>query len=297
MSRPKQHHYVPQVYLRHFCTISNRNQLYFYDKVSHKTVLTNIKNIAQEKDFYSDMSKEDSDHYEKYYSSNVEPVLGKLLDHIIARSILNQTYDAPLLTSEDRRILSDMLFHQMFRTPNTRAVLHEKADAIMKPFAKQLLKNQDIKNDKELRTIAEKYLTMNEDTFKSFALPLAIDKSEYAQFFSLIDTMICVICDNQTKQGFITSDNPVVVFRELSQEVGLGCAGLGFFDSVIVYPITPCLAVYMVHDDPLFGAGFKEYENRKMPVSDKNLILKFNRLQGKQSIRQIYSQNPFLSIS
>ena len=54
----------------------------------------------------------------------------------------------------------------MFRTPNVRASLREKTDAIMKPFTKQLLKQPQLKNNKEFRAIIEKYRIMNEDTFK-----------------------------------------------------------------------------------------------------------------------------------
>ncbi len=48
----KLHHYIPQFYLKGFCDDQRKAQLYCVDKKARKSFISNVKNIASEKDFY-----------------------------------------------------------------------------------------------------------------------------------------------------------------------------------------------------------------------------------------------------
>lgn len=295
MSRQKQQHIVPKVYLRNFCDVKNKNQIYFYDIISDKTAMTNIDNVAQEKEFYSDISKEDKDYYEKYYSIHIEPELGKLLNHVImAATMYNNT---PLITDEHRQLLSKMLVFQMLRTRNARKLFREKADFVTKQLTTSLLKMPEIRKKKDFRTVVEKYRKLDENMFKELSLPATIDETRLASYCSLLDTMVCVFYDNFTNVDFITSDNPVVVKRmsDVSAEViGIGVAGLGHLDCIIAYPINPRLTVILLHRDFLLTSGFREYENRKHPIYQTEIVQTLNSWHFLQASRQVYSKSPFL---
>ena len=125
MTRPKQQHFVPRIYLQNFCTKENKHQIYFLDKQNGTSGKTNIVNVAQEKDFYVDISQQDKDSFEKYYSYNIEPTLGKLLERIVSVSVLGNE-NAPLLSYQDRKTLSYMIVHQMLRTRSARNLMREK---------------------------------------------------------------------------------------------------------------------------------------------------------------------------
>lgn len=51
MTNPKNHHYVPQSYLRRFST--DGSQIYVFDKFKQHQFVTNIKNVASETHFYN----------------------------------------------------------------------------------------------------------------------------------------------------------------------------------------------------------------------------------------------------
>ncbi len=292
MSKQKQH-FVPQVYLRHFCVGKKRNQIYFYDKISSKADITNVINVAQEKDFYSEISQDDKDRFEKYYSSIVEPTLGVLLNRIISTAVLC-TEKTPLLTKHDKHSLSKMLVYQMLRTRYARNLTREKADMISEPFMAQLLKVPEFKKRKDFRAIAEKYRILDDNTLKEISLPLTVDEERLTRYVALIDTMICTFYDNRTEEDFITSDNPVIIKRISTDDIGLGAAGLAHLDSMIFFPITPRLAVVLSHNEFLLSPAFREYENRRWQITQLDIVRTLNKWQFLQSSRQVYSSKPFI---
>ena len=291
LSRKKQQHIVPRLYLRNFCTAKNNEQLYFYDKVTKKRALTNINNIAQERDFYTDISQEDKYYYENYYSTDIEPLLGKLLSRIIVAATMSDI-KIPILNKDDRCLLSKMVTTQMMRTRSARNLMREKVDIVTDKLISQLLKKPEIEKNVNLRMTAERHRVLDEDLFKEMTIPVFVDETQLKKYFDILDSMICTFFDNQTAEGFITSDNHVVIYRTSTQEGGLGKAGLRYYDCVIAYPINPYLTAAFVHRDSLYGYAFREYENRKCPIDEPEIVHTLNRLHFIQASRQVYSKNP-----
>src|SRR5918995_1890339 len=57
MPEHERQHYVPQFYLKNFCNASNNRQIYCYDKVTNKSFVTTIENVAVGKLFYTASKK------------------------------------------------------------------------------------------------------------------------------------------------------------------------------------------------------------------------------------------------
>lgn len=291
MSNPRQQHFVPQVYLRNFCFDIAKNRLYFFDKNSKASGYTHIKNIAQERDFYSNESIENKYLYEKFFSDNVEPELGHILDRIISSSVLSYG-NAEIINTDDRKKLSNMLVYQMLRTCSARKFMREKADSVTGPFIESFLMLPQLKSNPELSKAIEQYRVLNEDKFKEIMLPEVIDPKRLVRYSTILDSMLCTFYKNNTDELFITSDNPVIVKQLLSNQIGLGSAGLGHVDCVIAYPINPHLAVILFHREFYIARGFIKYENRICPISQLEIVRTLNSWQHKQSSRQVYSRMP-----
>lgn len=291
MSNPKQHHFVPQVYLRNFCFDTAKSQLYFYDKKLKICKFTHVKNVAQEKDFYSNESIENKYLYEKFFSDNVEPELGRLLDRIISSSVLSYG-NAEIINVDDRKKLSNMLVYQMLRTCSARKFMREKADSVTGPFIERFLMLPQLKNNPELSKAIEPYRVLNEDRFKEIMLPEVIDPKRLERYSTILDSMLCTFYKNDTDELFITSDNPVIVKQLLSGQIGLGSAGLGQIDCIIAYPINPYLAVLLFHREFYVAHGLKKYKNRICPISQLEIVRTLNSWQRKQCSRQVYSRMP-----
>jgi len=295
MNRPKQHHYVPRVYLRLFHTMGVNDQIHFFDKVTKVSGKTNIKNVAQEKDFYAVDALEDMDCYEKQYSTDVEPILGKLLNRIISLAKLC-SYDAILLNSADRATMTEIIAHQMMRVPATRVFLREKADIVSDKTVERFLSSPMAKQYPELNEIAEDYRILNNNVFKELAVPLTFKLANYGSANPIIDAMVCTIFYNKTYEPFITSDNPVVIKNIMTGIFGLGKAGIGNADCLIAYPISPLLTAVLVHDNTIFSRRIKARENKSLYLTNVEIVRALNRYQHLQSTRQIYSNIP-ISIS
>lgn len=291
MMKEKQQHYVPQVYLRNFCSDLKRSQLYFLDIVSAQTGFTSIKNIAKEKDFYTDVSLEDICFYEHLFSTDVEPELGHVIDRIVSNSVLSIS-NSPIISEGDRKKISKLLVYQMLRTRKARDFMRMKADSISSSFIDYLVLSPLFQSNTEYRSVAEKYRVLADDVFKEISLSIMTDVNRVEKFSSILDEMLCILYVNRTDVGFITGDNPVIIKRLFSNQIGLGSAGLSHSDCTIVFPLTPRIAIIMVHQNPVFSPVLNKYNNRKCPVDQVEIVQTLNKWQLIQAARQVYSQTP-----
>lgn len=202
--------------------------------------------------------------------------------------------ETQLLNTVYRNILSKMLAYQMLRTRNARNLMRAKADLISSRTVKQFLDFPKLKENDLFRETVEKYQNMSEDLFKEIALPITIDDNRLNRFAKIFDSMLCVFYKNKTNEKFFISDCPLVIYRLVTQELGLGSAGLGYKDCIIAYPINPNLAAVFFHKDNLLASAFSKYENRRFPITERKNVLTLNRLQLAQCNRQVYSQSPII---
>jgi hypothetical protein len=185
-----------------------------------------------------------------------------------------------------------MLVTQMMRTRNARKLMQEKADMVSNQLVTQLYEIPEINKNKNLYSRIEKYRILDENTFKEISLPASIDDVRLEQYSAILDSMLCTFYENRTNEYFITSDNPVVIYRTSTQELGLGKAGIGHLDCMIAYPINSILTAVLVHKDSLYGLALSEFESRKLPIVQVEIVRTLNNLQLLQASRQVYSKKP-----
>lgn len=289
MSRRKQQHYVPKVYLKNFADDSTQ-QICVYDKSNKKRFRTKIHNVAQERDFYTEKSLEDPEYYEKYYATEVEPKLGKLLGKIRTSAVMVDN-DAELITLKERQILSRMIVHQLFRTKSARKYFREKSDQLTPQWIDELLQNKIFDDKPQHKDVIRKYRILSDELLKEIGLPILTESERLERFASLIDTMVCTFYILRDNKQFVTSDNPVVVTGISSGKFGLGTVGLSESDCMIIYPMSPKISAALVQRSSFYALGFEHIENKKILVTEDRVLENINKFQLKQSHRQIYSKD------
>ena len=114
-SIPRRHHYIPQYYLKGFCS-SNSDQIWVYDKSNNEVVpfKTSTINAAVEKDFYklglSD-TVEDTTFAEQYFANEVEGPVNPIIKEVLVRKYVG---------SKGKQLLSFYLFSMIGRVPKAK---------------------------------------------------------------------------------------------------------------------------------------------------------------------------------
>jgi hypothetical protein len=77
------HHYLPQDYLRSFA-VNQDDQVYFYNKQTRKSGITNVKNLCQETNFHQIIDDEPAVHNLEYIFTGAEQTLMPSLNEVCA---------------------------------------------------------------------------------------------------------------------------------------------------------------------------------------------------------------------
>ncbi len=288
MTNKSKQHYVPQFYLKNFALRKTKRgkkqfSLHCFDKDLSKYYITNIKNIAQEKEFYDfgDLSLEKSlSAMESIHSSSI-------------RKIIENPSDKILINLEFRHHLSEFLSLQLMRTKETRESINEMLFKLSKDLYELNGKNMDSNLEKDMDTMIAKSL------LKPFHLDLISGTIE--KFSSAFTLKKWCLLENKTKIPFWTSDNPLVQYNTKTKHVS---RGIIVPYSKIFFPISSNLCLCFL--DPENFSSFKIEEkftniedimyNIKTPeycvIDDVNDIKFLNILQAKGSTRHIFSKSP-----
>lgn len=228
--KPRNHHYVPQGYLRGFTESSNT--LYAYNKEVKRIRQTSTKAIAYSRDFYTVDEKD---------SSEVEENLGRIETVVIP--VLSKIVTDDDLSNANRADLAIYIAVQYGRTPAAKARMDEvvtilttnETKTIMAEAANDEAKYQEmverIKSDDPGRYVPSRE-TLIEWVLKPGPMAkVSMDKGAYVkQFFEnaeytsegLLRTKWIVVTAPRGS-SFITSDNPIglTVDRKLQEHEAL----------------------------------------------------------------------------
>ena len=102
-------HYVPQAYIRGFTDPQSIDRVWTYDKVQKKFFPSNVKNVAQEKD---------------YYGPEIESALHADIENP-ANPVLEKLRRREPITDTERYYLSAYIVVMLSRGPRRRAKLKE----------------------------------------------------------------------------------------------------------------------------------------------------------------------------
>lgn len=231
--KPRDHHYVPQGYLRGFT--EDPNVLYVYDKKAKRIRRTSTKGIAYSRDYYT------VDTVDEKNSSEVEENLGRIESVVIP--ILSEVTEDKDLSNPKRADLAIYIAVQYGRTPVAKARMDEVATIVATNETKTIMAeavNDESKYQEMVERIKaddpDRYVPSRQTLIEWILKPgpmakVSMDRGTYVkQFFEnawhisegLLRTKWTVIAAAKGS-SFITSDNPVglSVERKLEQHEAL----------------------------------------------------------------------------
>lgn len=262
MASNKKNHYVPIFYLKLFS--ANGRSINLFNIASCKTILdSNLRNQCYKDYFYG---KE----------PELEKALGMIEDAAseIIRSIANSCELPGIDSSEYMNLVLHILL-QYGRTAYMDEALNEQLEKTMKHIAAVglgLTKEQ-------LESVRIKQTGLG-----PALLP------DLARLYPLLSGLGCKLLRITGDNGFVTCDNPVVLYNQLLSfrkhggNTGIASKGLQIF-----FPMSPKLAI-MLYDSRVYRVGSKAA--RVIDIAEKRDIDQLNCLQMVSAHENIYFLDP-----
>ena len=272
MTEVKNQHYVPQSYLRRFCSIDER--LSVFDKEDKKQFSTTTRNVGSEKFFYrSELNGSDqTDQTIEKYLSSIEGATTQVTNELLAE-FENSTYIK--IKADQKETLATFIAIQFIRTREKRTQLNAILQTILTQIGKEHLRIKGYKDtDFSLQIDVPKLQG-----------ELLLDKATIDDYSQTLLSHYWVFHKNLTSSVFFTSDNPVTLSGERCNPMrGVGLATKGVS---IVLPLSPRFQVVL----------FEKTTYPELSCADCNLfdlgskdnIDYYNSLQVINSYRYIYS--------
>mgnify|MGYP000185931283 FL=1 len=290
MTEPKRHHYVPQTYLKNFAfKKNNQYKVNVIDKTSRNIFLSNISNIAVEKEFYTVSTMPDKYMWEKYYGQAIEPIMADLFKSLRGKCenclIVNKSQ---VINSMDKNYFSMIITIQFLRGIHSRN--YEK-DIFVKNvpelFGKDIQKYEEINSD-DYYDILDSYQN-DESLFREIVMKTNIDNlrvANIAQYLINRNWIVYKIVDNSE---FVTSDNPVMIMNAESLDVTPFKNGVTSHKTCVFYPISSKLliGIYSFKDEDFV---LNSYDGKLIELCNHGQFINFiNNKQLEQCFRQVYS--------
>jgi len=256
-------HYVPQNYLRGFSPAFG-DQLWAYDRIEKSKFKSNVLNLGQENNLYSDA-------LEVKLSEEIDGPTNNVLDKIRNKKELSQEdkilFSLYLLSLRKRGPAGKTLIHAQMPDVSSKVGqnYHAQIDQIISQEPE--LTEMGLKLKKEVNEILAK-LVKNQpdglfhDVVAIDSLPQLVEQSVQMtwRFFYSLEPMI-----------FLTCDNPVFFFEHL---------GVGNPDSELSFPITAEIGLWATNRQDL-KPGYYQAKN--------SIIKEFNRRTAMNSTRFVFS--------
>lgn len=222
-------HYIPQYYLRGFCSASKSPKICRYEKGSSKVITTIIKNVAHETDFYSQ-------EMEKYLADEVEGPANHVLDKIRGCSTS--------FSSKDKEPLAAYIVALLKRVPRGKERLQATAPRASQKVHQRIIAQLDQYKEKypEKSDLVEKRKQQTKDLLDDIARAVPKDiwlniiaPEKSPQILAALIAMTWRFFVWEGPIGLITSDNPVFFFESL---------GIGNERCEVTFPISKNIALW-----------------------------------------------------
>lgn len=287
-SKPKNHHYVPQAYLKNFSNENSNNeyQINVIDKNKDKLYKTNIRNVSCEKNYNRVENLKDPNYWEEYYSKTIENKINKFLKNLIASAMLTIN-NKEIFNQKIKEDFCEIIISQTYRTKKNREHLMKYGEKFLIKKTKELADTIKGQVSKE----AEEYIRNWEpdyDFLKGETLKIINDKRLYEKIKKglLEKNWILYRNKNYKSMPFITSDNPVHIYNYRNPEKQTGNSLIA--ENVIIYfPISEMLML-AIFPQYIYGKNMNYINNKIEDMDDNNFIIRlYNRFYQSCS-RQIY---------
>ena len=289
-------HVVPRSYLKRFGKKNLNNKGYniaVKQLKSNKIFIDSVDNVAFRKNFYDVSDKKDSKHWEKFFSSEIEPLYGPEMTNIIASLTLSNKKN-DILTVSQLVLLSKMISFQILRVPG---------------FLERRFKNGEIMFDETINETSQWFqlppeiiksklgdIVYNKDNFiRNMTIPLIVDKDRLDKLSDVLAEKIWLIYFNNSSVPFITSDSPVVMHNIIRNSVSYADNGIGRDDTFIYYPISSKILIRIIPRN-FRGRNMNSLNNTLgfLSNADISFINSVNNLQISHAENQIFVHPDFM---
>lgn len=264
MADKKKQHYVPKFYMRKFLSDSNRYFLYNIEKDSNYGLVP-----------YKDQC------YEDYFYGKDKIWEDKLS---IKESNWKKIFNRFILGDYSADVISSLKEFAVFQKGRTVDQVEKQIDINTEMIFQQM--RIIIDHDE---TIDEKEKYYGEA--KNKAYEIAKQKMTPNELLNVFEKIVLTIDDLSfshlhllTKEKLISSDNPVLMLNNFTNNVGFGTAGL-----VIMFPVSP-MDLIIFYDEKIYT---KLNVNSKMDVKNEYIIKKINKMIFCNANNLIYSSIDF----
>jgi hypothetical protein len=283
----RQHHYVPQFYLKGFTYNRRKPKLFCFDFKDRKPFETTPENVAVERDFNRiDIDGYGIDAFEKTMAVE-ETVVAEALTRVIkSRSLADM---------DDRFWLFHLIATLATKTPPMRENMRSFHEQISRHVLGILTSSKEIWDHQTKKATEAGFMTGNEKvTFESMkdfaqrgdyivevsteahlAREMEMQKVVFPRLASRKWTLLTAPAESA---GFITSDHPAsLMWSDLRERGSMYGPGFGLENTQVVFPISRELA--------MLGAFEIHEEERE---ADEDLVAKVNGCVMVHATRQIY---------
>lgn len=276
MSKVKNEHFVPQVYLNNFA--GKGAQLYAYDKTITKSFKTHVKNVACKKAFYDFPSDE---------SQPVENALKEIEGDFtnVLKALLDIAHSKQPIPKEFKAVFAPYIVMQILRTPDFRLGYRETMEKAMQKLLPVMMKSENISinfSDLDIR--------LNPDVEPALHAEFMFNQKTIQEYSAAICNHVWKIGYSVQKHPLYTSDNPVVIIPHKKADWQSSYTGLASEGVEIAYPLDPYHILLMSHishyKNSLQIANI--FDGRPVSLSRDNITF-YNSKQVFSSTRQIYS--------
>jgi hypothetical protein len=283
----RKHHYVPQCYLKGFAVEREPvRQVQVFDRVSRKTFVASIANIAAEKDFNTvDLEGHAPDVFEQIISS-FETELALSLDRIRSTESFED--------QDDRTNVLNLIAVLAVRHPGQRENYRHFHERISKSIMSGLVSSRRMWESTIRKASVAGYISPDADTdyerMKDYVLegnyrihlPNEMHmKAELAGVDAILPYLggrgWMLVNTPPRSGGFVTSDRPVSL---IWSEPRRGPIGFGLRGTEVIFPLSNRLA--------LMGAFDIEDE---VNTATEEFVAEINGLTISQSRRQVYARD------
>ena len=215
MADPKQHHYIPETYLEHFCDTDG--SLWVYDKWDGRSFPSRAKSVLKEHFYYAQ-----PDHKNKLWNHNIEKFFSKE-----AEAGWPSTIRLIRSGPENVRDLHNLYMFMAalrVRVPNCRKSVEYVLQQQVRLVGGKIKNKQYIETENQIVAHFNKELNKNyksmEELYDNGVINITIDPhqsiaamADIAKGFSLVVSKLQLhFVNNCTSVDFICSDNPIVYF-------------------------------------------------------------------------------------
>jgi hypothetical protein len=280
IDRTKKEHYVPQFYLRRFC--SSDGGIFVYDKPLNKVFRANVRDIASDKYFY-DMPAIDGvvgmEQFVEKYFHPIESETAAVLEKLVLE-LDSGTFDH--LSGEHRSTLSIFLVFQFMRTVEARHEIVQTIEKLEERLLRDFLatKHPEVA-DKDFKVV------LNEEEHASLHAEHLLNYEFVTEMAETISKHLWFIDVNETPLKLFCSDNPLVKQPHI-RHPWRTMSGLASKGIEIVFPISSKYAIDIAEGTVFASMASKD--GQAIIIRESENIVFFNSLQVRDSTRQVFCE-------